>query len=66
MLLATPTVLLGFSYLGHGVKYDAGHGCTDTGGPSRATPHSRSGGAAVRKYPMSKVRSSSFALLEQP
>jgi len=31
-----------------------------------ATPHSRSGGAAVRRYPSSKVRSSSCALLEQP
>ena len=29
-------------------------------------PHSRSGGAAVRRYPSSKVRSSGCALLEQP
>ena len=31
-----------------------------------ATPRSRSGGAAVRRYPLSKVRSSSCTLLEQP
>ena len=30
-----------------------------------ATPRSRSGGAAVRRYPSSKVRSSGCALLEQ-
>ena len=32
----------------------------------RATPHSRSRGVAVRRYPSSEVRSSSSALLEQP
>ena len=31
-----------------------------------AIPHSRSEGAAVRRYPSSKVRSSSCTLLEQP
>ena len=31
-----------------------------------ATPCSRSGGAALRRYPSSKVRSSSCTLLEQP
>ena len=31
-----------------------------------ATPRSRTGGAAVRRYPSSKVRSSGCALLEQP
>ena len=36
------------------------------GGLRGATPRSRSGGAAVRRYPLSKVRSSSCALLEQP
>ena len=41
-------------------------GCTGTGGPRGATPHSRSGGAAMRRYPSSKVRSSSCTLLEQP
>ena len=41
-------------------------GCTGTGGPRGAIPHSRSGGAAVRRYPSSKVRSSGCALLEQP
>ena len=30
------------------------------------SPHSRSGGAAVRRYPSTKVRSSGCALLEQP
>ena len=39
--------------------------CVGTGGPRGATPHSRSGGAAVRRYPSSKVRSSGCALLEQ-
>ena len=32
-------------------------GCMGAGGPRGATPHSRSGGAAVRRYPLSKVRS---------
>jgi len=36
------------------------------GGPRGAIPRSRSEGAVVRKYPSSKVRSSSCALLEQP
>ena len=31
-----------------------------------AIPRLRSGGAAVRRYPSSKVRSSGYALLEQP
>ena len=35
------------------------------GGPREATPHSRSGGAAMRRYSSSKVRSSGCALLEQ-
>ena len=33
--------------------------CVGTGGLKGATPHSRSGGVAVRRYPSSKVRSSS-------
>ena len=41
-------------------------GCTGTGGPRGAIPHSRSEGAAARTYPLSKVRSSGCALLEQP
>ena len=41
-------------------------GCTGAGGPRGAIPHSRSGGAVVRRYPSSKVRSSGCALLEQP
>ena len=32
----------------------------------RATPRSRSGGAAVRRYHSSKVRNSGCTLLEQP
>ena len=40
-------------------------GCAGTGGLRGATPCSRSGGAAVRRYPLTKVRSSSCALLEQ-
>ena len=36
------------------------------GGPRGATPRSRSGGVAVRRYPSSKVRRSSCTLLEQP
>ena len=34
-------------------------GYADAGGPRGATPHSRSGGAAVRRYPSSKVKSCS-------
>ena len=36
------------------------------GVPRRVIPHSRSEGAAVRRYPSSKIRSSGCALLEQP
>ena len=36
------------------------------GGPRGAIPHSRSEGAAVRRYPLSKVRSRGCAFLEQP
>ena len=38
--------------------------CAGAGGPRG--PHSRSGGAAMRRYPSSKVRSSGWALLDQP
>ena len=41
-------------------------GCMGAGGPRGVTPCSRSGGAVVRRYPSSKVRSSSCTLLEQP
>ena len=41
-------------------------GCGGTGGPIGATPRSMSGGVAVRRWPSSKVRSSSCTLLEQP
>ena len=44
----------------------SGQGFEVAGGPRGATPHSRSGGVAVRRYPSSKVRSSGCALLEQP
>ena len=36
------------------------------GGPRGATPRSRSGRASVRRYPLSKVRSSGCTLLKQP
>ena len=41
-------------------------GCMGAGGPRGAITRSRSGGAVVRRYPSSKIRSSSCALLEQP
>ena len=41
-------------------------GCAGAGGPKRAIPRSRSGGAVVRSYSSSKVRSGGCALLEQP
>ena len=41
-------------------------GCTGTGGPRGTIPRSRSGGAAVSRYPSSEVRSRGCALLEQP
>ena len=41
-------------------------GYVGTGGLRGATPHSRSGGEAVRRYPSTKVRSSGCALPEQP
>ena len=40
-------------------------GYTGTGGLRGATPSSMSGGAALRRYPLSKVRSSGCVLLEQ-
>ena len=40
-------------------------GCLGAGGPRGAIPGSRLGGVAVRRYPSSKVRSSSCTLLEQ-
>ena len=40
-------------------------GCAGAGGPRGAIPCRRSGGAAVRRYPLSKVRSNGCALLEQ-
>ena len=40
--------------------------CAGAGGLRGTTPHSRSGGTAVRRNSSSKVRSSGCALLEQP
>ena len=40
-------------------------GCEGAGGPIGAISRSRSEGAAVGRYPSSKVRSSSYTLLEQ-
>ena len=40
--------------------------CAGAGGPRGANPCSRSGGAAVMRHPLSKVRSSGCTLLEQP
>ena len=41
-------------------------GCAGAGGPRGATPRSRSGGAVVRRYASSNVRSSGCTLLKQP
>ena len=41
-------------------------GCAGAEEPRRAMPLSRSGGAVVRRYPTSKVKSSGCTLLEQP
>ena len=41
-------------------------GCMGAGGARGAIPRLRSGRAAVRRYPSSKVRISGCALLEQP
>ena len=48
------------------LPYDPAYDPVGTGGPRGATPRSRSSGVVVRRYPLSKVRSSSCALLEQP
>ena len=40
------------------------HDCLDAEGPRRATPLSRSGGAAMRRYTSSKVRSNGCTLLD--
>ena len=41
-------------------------GCTGAGGPRGATPHSRSGGAAVRRYHSSKVRRAAVLCCSNP
>ena len=52
------------------MKYSLGisrsGGCTGTGGPRGAIPRWRSGMAAVRRYPLSKVSCSGCALLGRP
>ena len=53
-------------WLGGATQHPRSSACAGEGGPRGATPHSRSGGAAMRRYPSSKVRSSGCALLEQP
>ena len=40
----------------HHTSHPRSSGCVGTRGPRRATPRSRSGGAAGRRYPSSKVR----------
>ena len=45
--------------------YSRSGGCAGTGDLRGATPGSRPGGAAIRRYPSSKVRSSGCTLLEQ-
>ena len=52
--------------LGGAIPPPRSGGCVRTGGPRGAIPRSGSEGAVVRRYPSSKVRSSGFALLEQP
>ena len=52
--------------LGGATPCPVSSGCVGAGGPRGAIPRWRSGRAAVRRYPSSKVRSSSCALLEQP
>ena len=52
--------------LGGATPLPRGSGCTDAGGPRGASPLSRSGGVAVRIYPLSKVWSCGCTLLEQP
>ena len=47
----------------HGRSNMKSSGCAGTEGPRGAIPHWRSGRAAVRRYPSSKVRSSGCALL---
>ena len=61
-----PSVLGQGRRLGGATPCPRSSGCTGAGGPREAIPRSRSGGVAVRRYPSSKVRSSSCTLLEQP
>ena len=53
-------------WLGGAMPRPRSSGCAGAGRPRGATSCSRSGGAAVKIYPLSKVRSSGCALLEQP
>ena len=55
-----------YRYISRGVTtLPRSGGYAGAGGLRGATPRSRSGGAAMRRYPSSKVRSSSCTLLEQ-
>ena len=53
-------------WLGGATPRPRSGGCTGVGVPRGTIPRSRSEGAAVRRYPSFKVRSSRCALLEQP
>ena len=66
MKTMTDFIFLGSKSLPRGATPDPRNGCTGPGGPRGAIPLSRSGGAAMRRHPLSKVRSSGCALLEQP
>ena len=52
-------------WLGGPTPCPRSRGCAGAGGPRGAITHWRSGRAAVRRYPSSKVRSNGCALLEQ-
>ena len=58
--------ITGLAEIGNSAHLSDINCCACTGGPRGAIPRWRSGRAAVRRYPLSKVRSSGCALLEQP
>ena len=60
------TILEDFSQLYQVDSFTRSSGCAVEGGPRGTIPRSRSGGPVVRRYPSSKVRSSSCARLEEP
>ena len=53
-------------WLGGAASHPRSSGCMGTEGPRGAIPCWRSGGAVMRRYSSSRVRSCSCALLEQP